>query len=98
MRTRARTFANAAPSTNRPGAGRVPTAKLEEWARGAVPNAVRGLLTQPHAKVVQCIAALPDNVKRSRMLAEIEHQAGREQADRVRGDTWALMQGMRVPT
>ena len=85
------------PTNNRPGAGRVPTAKLEEWARQAIPNAVRLLLWQPHAKAVQMIAALPDNVLRSQMLTEYERQAGREAADRIRRDTWALLQGQAVP-
>ncbi len=85
------------PTNNRPGAGRVPTAKLEEWAKQAIPNAVRLLLWQPHAKAVQMIAALPDNVLRSQMLTEYERQAGREAADRIRRDTWALLQGQAVP-
>lgn len=95
MKPRARV--SPAPSTNRPGAGRVPAARVEEWAKAALPNAVRMLLAVPHARAVQMIAGLPDNVKRSQMLAEIELQAGREAADRVRRDCWALMQGMRVP-
>jgi len=97
--TRARAFlrGQSAPTTSREGAGRVPTATLEEWAKAAIPNAVRGLLTQPHREVVRCIAALPDNVKRSQMMAEIERQAGREKADSVRQDVWALMQGVGVP-
>jgi hypothetical protein len=98
MKPRARTFANPAPTTNRPGAGRVPTAKLEEWAKQSLPNAVRGLLTQPHREAVRCIAALPDNVKRSQMLAEIARQAGRERAQQIRSDAVAWMQGVRVPT
>jgi hypothetical protein len=96
--SRARAFANPAPSTNRPGAGRIPAAKMEDWAKAALPNAAAMLLSQPHAKAVQMVAALPDNVLRSRMLAEIERQVGRDVADRVRRDCWALMQGMRVPT
>jgi len=86
-----------APTNNRPGAGRVPTAKLEEWARQALPNAVRLLLAMPHREAVTKIAGLPDNVKRSQMLAELERQAGREAADRVRRDCWALLQGQAVP-
>jgi hypothetical protein len=43
------------------------------------------------------IAALPDNVLRSQMLTEYERQAGREAADRIRRDTWALLQGQAVP-
>lgn len=97
MKPRARAFANAAPSTNRPGAGRVPTAKLEEWAKQSLPNAVRVLLSMPHREVVMKIAGLPDNVKRSQTLSELERQAGREAADRVRNDTVMLLQGMRVP-
>jgi hypothetical protein len=58
---------------------------------------VAGLLTGTHREIVAGIARLPDNVKRSQMLAEIERQAGREVADRVRRDTWALMQGQGVP-
>ena len=96
MNPRARTFAHA-PTTNRPGAGRVPAAKLEEWAKQALPNAVRLLLSLPHREAVVKIASLPDNVKRSQMLAELERQAGREAADQVRRDTWALLQGQRVP-
>jgi hypothetical protein len=95
--SRARAFANHAPTTNRPGAGYIPAPKLEEWAKQALPNAVRLLLWQPHAKAVQMVAALPDNVLRSQMLTEYERQAGREAADRVRRDCWALMQGMGVP-
>jgi hypothetical protein len=98
MKPRARAFAQQpAPTTNRPGAGRVPAAKLEEWARQAVPNAVRGLLTQPHREIVRAIAALPDNVKRSQMLTEIARQAGREKAQEIRSDAIAWMQGVRVP-
>jgi hypothetical protein len=85
------------PTNNRPGAGRVPTAKLEEWAKQALPNAVRVLLSMPHSEAVMKVAGLPDNVKRSQMLTEIERQAGREAADRVRRDCWALMQGQAVP-
>ncbi len=97
MRTGSRAASSHAPTNNRPGAGRVPTAKLEEWAKQAIPNAVRLLLWQPHAKAVQMIAALPDNVLRSQMLTEYERQAGREAADRVRRDCWALLQGQAVP-
>jgi hypothetical protein len=85
------------PTNNRPGAGRVPTAKLEEWAKQALPNAVRLLLAMPHREAVAKIAGLPDNVKRSQMLAELERQVGREAADRVRRDCWALLQGQAVP-
>jgi len=85
------------PTNNRPGAGRVPTAKLEEWAKQAIPNAVRLLLAMPHREAVTKIAGLPDNVKRSQMLAELERQVGREAADRIRRDTWALLQGQGVP-
>jgi len=95
--SRARTFANPAPTTNRPGAGRVPTAKLEEWARQSLPNAARLLLSLPHRECVMKVAGLQDSVKRSQMLAELERQAGREAADRVRRDTVMLMQGMRAP-
>ena len=97
MKPRARAFANPAPSTNRPCAGYIPAPKLEEWAKQALPNAVRLLLWQPHAKAVQMLAALPDNVLRSQMLTEYERQAGREAADHLRRDCWALMQGMGVP-
>ena len=92
-----RMASNAAPTNNRPGAGRVPTAKLEEWAKQALPNAVRLLLSMPHREAVTKLASLPDNVKRSQMLAEIERQVGREAADRVRRDCWALLQGQGVP-
>jgi hypothetical protein len=97
MKSRARAFANAAPSTNRPGAGRVPTAKLEEWAKAAIPNAARILLSLAHADAVRKVAALPDNVKRSRILQEVERQAGRDAAEHIRRDTWALLQGRSVP-
>ena len=92
-----RVVANQAPSTNRPGAGRVPTEKLEQWARQALPNAVRCLLAVPHAQAVRMVAGLPDNVRRSQMLTELERQVGREAADRIRRDCWRLMQGMGVP-
>lgn len=94
---RARAFAQQAPTTNRPGAGYVPAPKLEEWAKAALPNAVRLLRSMPHREAVAKVAGLPDNVLRSQMLAELERQAGREAADRVRRDCWALMQGMGVP-
>jgi hypothetical protein len=97
MKPRARAFANPAPTNNRPGAGYVPAPKLEEWAKASVPNAVRGLLTLPHREIVRSLAALPDSVKRSQMLAEIQRQAGREQADRLRNATVAWLQGVKVP-
>jgi hypothetical protein len=97
MRTGSRAASSHAPTNNRPGAGRVPTAKLEEWARQAIPNAVRLLLSMPHREAVTKIAGLPDNVKRSQMLTELERQVGREAADRVRRDCWALLQGQAVP-
>ena len=95
LRTRA--AFGTVPTNNRPGAGRVPTAKLEEWAKQAIPNAVRLLLAMPHRETVTKLAGLPDNVKRSQMLAELERQVGREAADRVRRDCWALLQGQGVP-
>jgi hypothetical protein len=96
--SRARAFSNPAPTTNRPGAGYIPAPKLEEWARGAIPNAVRVLLSMPHRGVVMKVAGLPDNVLRSQMLAELERQVGREAADRVRRDVVVLQQGMGVPS
>ena len=95
--SRRRMASNAAPTNNRPGAGRVPTAKLEDWAKQAIPNAARLLLAMPHREAVTKLASLPDNVRRSQMLAEIERQVGREAADRVRRDCWALLQGQGVP-
>ena len=92
-----RVAANPAPSTSRPGAGRVPAERLEQWARQALPNAVRCLLAVPHAQAVRMVAGLPDNVRRSQMLTELERQVGREAADRVRRDCWRLMQGQGVP-
>jgi hypothetical protein len=58
---------------------------------------VRLLLSLPHREAVMKVAALPDNVKRSQMLAELERQVGREAADRVRRDVVVLQQGMGVP-
>ena len=97
MKPRARAFANPAPSTNRPGAGRVPAPQLEEWARQALPNAVRVLLSLPYREAIGKLATLPDNVKRSQILAEVEAQVGKGERERMRRDTFALLQGMRVP-
>jgi hypothetical protein len=97
MRPRTRAFANHAPSTNRPGAGRVAAAQLEEWAKQALPNAVRVLLAMPYREAIGKLATLPDNVKRSQILAEVETQVGKETRERMRRDTFALLQGMRVP-
>lgn len=97
MRPRARAFANPAPSTNRHGAGRVAATQLEEWAKEALPNAARVLLAMPYREAIGKLATLPDNVKRSQILAEVEAQVGKETRERMRRDTFALLQGMRVP-
>lgn len=50
-----------------------------------------------HACEVRYVAGLKSNVARSQYLQAVERRRGKAEADRLRSDTWALMQGLRAP-
>jgi predicted Zn-dependent protease len=50
-----------------------------------------------YPNVVRIVAGLQDNVARKRFFDGYEAKVGREAADKMRRDVWALMQGQRVP-
>lgn len=50
-----------------------------------------------HACEVRYVAGLKSHVARSQYLQGVERRRGKADADRLRADTWALMQGVKAP-
>lgn len=98
MKRRTRAFPGSAPCAGPTGpTGHLSAARIAELSKGAIPNAVRILLTWPQDKQVRCLALQPDNVRRAQMLCEVQTQAGPELRHQLRAATFALMQGQVVP-
>jgi hypothetical protein len=61
------------------------------------PQALAELATRAYGNAVCIVAGMDDNVARARALGEFEAVAGKDRADKLRRDVWALMQGVRGP-